>query len=155
MFVPAPRVVCTSKSPGNKAETIAAETMAAIICVTNKRPPRTQVSAPIRHIPSVTAGLNSPPLILKNVHAFTASEKPKAKEIYNTLEISVVVVITPELLVVFAICVAAKAKNRNRNVPRNSPKTATTWPREPLGRCLRKGSRAAALASSMSALLAV
>ena len=33
-----------------------------------------------------TAGLNKPPLILKKTHAFTASEKPKLKLMYNNSE---------------------------------------------------------------------
>lgn len=35
---------------------------------------------------SLTAGLNKPPLILKKTQAFTASENPKLKLMYNNSE---------------------------------------------------------------------
>ena len=34
----------------------------------------------------LTAGLNSPPLILKKAHTFTAKLNPKASEIYSKFE---------------------------------------------------------------------
>ena len=125
VFVPADKVVCTAKSPGKRAETTAAEHIAPTICERKRRPPRDQVKAPIKHMPSVTAGLNNPPLILKNVHALTANEKPKASAMYSSLETSELAVTIAEVSVVFAICVAANAKKRKRKVPTNSPRTAT------------------------------
>jgi hypothetical protein len=39
--------------------------------------PRNQGSAPMRHIPKVTAGLKRPPEMRKKTQAVTAREKPK------------------------------------------------------------------------------
>lgn len=144
-----PKVVCTVNGPGSRAETTAAAHMAPSIWVTNKSPPRSHVRAPIKHMPSVTAGLKRPPLIRKKVHAFTANENPNANEMNSSLLISELSVTVPWLLV-FAIWVAPNAKKRKRKVPMNSPSTATKCPREPHGRYFRKGSRAATLESSIS-----
>ena len=96
MDVPDERVVRTFNSPGNSPMTTAAAAMAPAICVKIIKKPLIHGTAPIRHIPNVTymyqlrktvfawtcsntAGLKRPPLIRKNVHAFTANEKPKAR----------------------------------------------------------------------------
>jgi hypothetical protein len=54
----------------------------------------------------------------KKIQTLTASEKPNASEMYNS---------APKFMGLFprrllATCVAAKAKNRKRKVPTNSPK---------------------------------
>jgi hypothetical protein len=78
-----------------------------------------------------TAGLNSPPLIRKNIHALTIRLNPKDKEIYsNVAGLSPVAAPVVELSAVcgapmLATCVPPKAKKRNRVVPTNSPITAT------------------------------
>lgn len=61
----------------------------------------------------------------KNTQALTASENPKANEMYSRLAVLGVGAMLPSLRAVLATCVAAKAKNRNMNVPTNSPISAT------------------------------
>lgn len=80
--VPPPSVVCTFSLPGNMQLTSAAAVKPPKICATNSSAPLIHGSAPIRHMPKVTAGLNRPPLILKKTQAFTAREKPKHNEMY-------------------------------------------------------------------------
>lgn len=73
----------------------------------------------------LTTGLNNPPEILKNAHALTAREKPKAREINSKLEESGVCVSEPSAVAgaaALATWVAAKAMKRNINVPPNSPR---------------------------------
>lgn len=72
----------------------------------------------------LTAGLNKPPEILKNAHAFTASENPNASEMKSRLAESglwVKVASAVAGAAALATCVAAKAKNKNMKVPPNSP----------------------------------
>jgi hypothetical protein len=45
---------------------------------------RTHPMAPIKAMPSVTAGLNSPPDTRKKTHALTARLKPNASEMYES-----------------------------------------------------------------------
>ena len=68
----------------------------------------------------LTAGLKSPPLTRKKIQTLTASENPNASEMYINDPISMSRL--PRRLL--AVCVAAKAKKRNRKVPMNSPKKA-------------------------------
>ena len=68
----------------------------------------------------LTAGLKSPPLTRKKIQTLTASENPNASEMYINDPISISWL--PRRLL--AVCVAAKAKKRNRKVPMNSPKKA-------------------------------
>ena len=75
--VPCDNDVCTFSVPGNNGLLIAAAAMAPSICDMKSKIPLTYGNAPTRHIPSVTAGLPRPPLILKKAHALTAKEKPK------------------------------------------------------------------------------
>ena len=76
----------------------------------------------------------TPPLILKNTQALTAKLKPKASEMYsNVLAFGIcerppdgcdcVPAVTADAALL-ATWVAAKAKNRNIKVPRNSPTMA-------------------------------
>ncbi|KAL8731250.1 MAG: hypothetical protein Q9181_004350 [Wetmoreana brouardii] len=88
----------------------------------------TQVSFIAAHVLRVQiepAGLNSPPLILKNTHAFTAKEKPKLKLIYNKEAGSGADDTTASGTLVLATWVPEKAKKRKRKVPANSPAMAT------------------------------
>lgn len=139
--VPAPRFVVTVRGPGNRHETTAAAEMAPHSWAKNKSSPLKYVTAPTRHIPSVTAGLNVPPLILKNTRALTASENPKHSAMNSTLFVVEEEVVVAPLPVVLATWVPERAKNRKRNVPTNSPAVATMWAREPWGKMWRRGIR--------------
>ena len=75
--VPAPKDVRTLSWPGNRTSTMPAAVMPPMIWERKMRPPRTQGIAPTRHMPKVTAGLKSPPLILKKTQALTPRLKPK------------------------------------------------------------------------------
>jgi hypothetical protein len=87
-----------------------------------------------------TAGLNKPPLILKKAHTLTSKLNPytNAVKIFCwllgppfTIERSLawfVIMIWPE-----------NEKNRNMNVPTNSPDAATIWPSKVLTRFLAAG----------------
>jgi hypothetical protein len=70
--------------------------------------------------------LKSPPLIRKKTQTLTQRLKPKASAIYSkTLALG-----SPagaSAAIMLAICVAANAKNKNRNVPTNSPRKAMKW----------------------------
>ena len=59
--VPILNAVRTSSGPGNSTLTTAAAAMAPRTCDTARSTPRIYGNAPTRHIPSVTAGLKSPP----------------------------------------------------------------------------------------------
>jgi len=48
------------------------------------RTARIHPTEPIRAMPSVTAGLNSPPDTRKNTHALTARLKPNASAMYES-----------------------------------------------------------------------
>lgn len=68
----------------------------------------------------------SPPLILKKTQALTANENPKARLMYNSTLVLGTCVRDPSLVsapaaAALATWVAEKAKNKNRNVPMNSP----------------------------------
>ena len=76
-LVSPPSVVCTFNTPGNIHSTSALATILPRIWLMKRRTPRNQGSAPIRHIPKVTAGLKRPPLMRKKTQALTAREKPK------------------------------------------------------------------------------
>lgn len=70
-----------------------------------------------------TAGLNKPPLMRKKTQTVTASENPKAREMYindarSMFELPLI------FRTLFATWVPAKAKNRKRNVPTSSPRNA-------------------------------
>lgn len=79
--------------------------------------------------------LNSPPETRENTHALTASEKPNAKLIYSSCSGEPRASPVPFLALaeMFATCVPAKAKKRNRPVPMYSPRMATMWPRMGVG----------------------
>ena len=84
----------------------------------------------------LTAGLNKPPLILKNAHTFTARLKPKANEMYSKFEeFGNCDSEAPSVggAAALATCVAAKAMNRNMNVPANSPRKAMSSLRTAFG----------------------
>lgn len=138
-----PRVVETFMGPGNRADTTPAEAIDPSICEMKTRSPLNQPTAPMRHMPRVTlrqvslissrtgrhvhtAGLKRPPVMRKKTHAFTASEKPKARLMYSKAEVLGACVkdpLVPPVLEVEALAtwVAAKAKKRNKKVPVNSP----------------------------------
>jgi hypothetical protein len=80
--VPPANPVLNVTGPGKRAETMAADAMPPRICDTKSQSPLHQGTAPTMHIPNVTAGLKSPPEIRKKTQALTASEKPKASEMY-------------------------------------------------------------------------
>lgn len=67
----------------------------------------------------LTAGLKAAPVTRENAQAFTIKLNPKASAIYSKLLVDG----NPAALAgaVLATCVAAKAKNKNRKVPTNSP----------------------------------
>jgi hypothetical protein len=67
--VPPPSEVCTFRPPGNIHCTSALATIPPRIWLRNSSPPRIHGSAPIRHMPRVTAGLNKPPLMRKKTQA--------------------------------------------------------------------------------------
>lgn len=77
--VPPPNVVLTFSGPGNSALTTPALAIEPSSWLTTTKPARTHGTAPIKAIPSVTAGLNKPPLMRKNTHAFTARLNPKTR----------------------------------------------------------------------------
>jgi hypothetical protein len=67
--------------------------------------------------------LNRPPDILKNAHAFTASENPNASDMKSKLEELGVCVKEPSRVAgaaALATWVAANAMNKNIKVPPNS-----------------------------------
>jgi hypothetical protein len=84
----------------------------------------------------LTAGLNNPPLTLKNTHTFTISENPKLNAIKSRTLVSGACVMLPpccpavDLSVAvadaLATCVPPNAKKRNINVPANSAAAATS-----------------------------
>lgn len=95
--------VVTLSGPGNSAETTAADAILPRICEMKTKTARCQLTAPIKAMPSVTAGLKRPispcqplleelygvsvflpPLILKKTHALTAKLKPNAREMYKS-----------------------------------------------------------------------
>ena len=92
----------------------------------------------------LTAGLKSPPLILKNTQAFTASENPNERLMYRSCAgffcWTVVTTMSPVFVFdeILATCVPANAKNRKDMVPMSSPITATVWPRTLVGRRRRR-----------------
>jgi len=73
----------------------------------------------------------------KKIQTLTASEKPKASEMYSSDWRSIG--LSPRRLL--ATCVAANAKNRNRKVPTNSPMQAMKRLRALLGSHEKPGSR--------------
>lgn len=78
----------------------------------------------------LTAGLNIPPLTLKNTQTLTIKLSPNAKLIYAIWSrLGAPAAPTRGRLSVFAfaVCTAAKEKNKNRKVPVNSPIMATKW----------------------------
>jgi hypothetical protein len=76
-LVPPPSVVWTLRAPGNMHCTSALAANPPRICAMKRSPPLTQGRAPIKHMPKVTAGLKSPPLMRKKTQALTAKLKPK------------------------------------------------------------------------------
>ena len=108
--VPPPREVRTVRGPGRSALVMAAATIPPSSCTTTRRAPRkggivrmstrprvtfvSHLSDPyatihLRHFAicqTLTAGLNSPPLIRKNTPALTASENPKLKAMYDKVD---------------------------------------------------------------------
>jgi hypothetical protein len=100
------------------------------------REARIHPSEPIKAMPSVTAGLKSPPDTRKKTHALTARLKPNASAMYESEDVLGACVIPPSPLppvaaelvlpppaspaeAALATWVAEKAKKRNRNVPTN------------------------------------
>lgn len=84
---------------------------------------RRGLTAPIRTVPRVTAGLNNPPLTRKKTQALTTREKPNAREMKRSFSRS-----GPEAVLApaeFATWVPKKAKKRKKKVPTNSPDVAT------------------------------
>lgn len=82
-----------------------------------------------RLIESLTAGLKSPPLILKKIQTLTASEKPKDNAIYCSVvafgawvidELAFIASFVVASAASLATCVPTKAKKRNMNVPLSS-----------------------------------
>ena len=78
----------------------------------------------MRAIPSVTAGLNRPPLTRKKTHALTAKLNPNMRLMYASVFALATCVKLPSAVsappvAAFATCVPLKAKKRNRNVPTN------------------------------------
>jgi hypothetical protein len=166
-----PRVVRTFRSPGNMHWTKPAAAIPPRIWVINNKRPRTQGNAPIRHMPNVTcasdvsmltsyrdrriksltAGLNKPPLIRKNTHAFTASEKPKHSAMYCSccgLLPASATVAPPDDGMLLATCVPDKAKYKKSTVPTNSPHMAIKWLRMLSGTRCMKGRRSSESVSS-------
>jgi len=82
MDIPPPRLVRTVSGPGNRAEQMAAAVMPPRIWAKAGNTPRTQGRAPMRHIPRVTAELNSPPLIQKKIQLKRSRKKGR----YITIE---------------------------------------------------------------------
>lgn len=149
--------------------------MAPSISATKTRPARSQLMAPIMARLRVTAGLNSPvkiqtsvtssrfvlgqvhhqpPLIRKKTQTLTAKLNPKASEIYSNTGIFGTPGSDPSGLTaapaaaVLATCVAVNAKNRNMNVPMNSPTMATKWLRNLFGKKPMPGTRSSFLFGS-------
>ena len=135
IVVPADNVVLTFRSPWNSTLTNPAAAIPPHNWTINSNTPLTQEIAPINTIPTVTAGLNKPPLMRKNTHALAAREKPKLSDMYKSWEgffcCTVVITVLPVLVFeeMLATCVPAKAKNKNAIVPTNSPSMATVCPR--------------------------
>ena len=86
----------------------------------------------------LTAGLNKPPLTRKKIHILIASERPNANEMYRRVAR---LGASESFGTVLATCVAEKAKNRNKNVPMNSPSMDTIWRRSLLESHLTSGGR--------------
>ena len=72
----------------------------------------------------------------KNTHTLTARLKPNESAMYSKTETLALngAVRGVVAAIMFATCVPEKAKNRNKNVPTNSPKKATTSLRTFCGR---------------------
>jgi hypothetical protein len=142
--VPPPKLVCTANGPGNIQLTRAAAVNPPKICTIKSRKPRSHGSAPIRHMPNVTAGLKRPPLIRKNTHALTAREKPKERAMYwsccGLAPVSSTVRPADDRIIL-AVWQPDSAKNRNRTVPTYSPHMAMKWLRIPSGILCEKGRR--------------
>jgi hypothetical protein len=83
----------------------------------------------------LTAGLNSPPLTLKNTHTLTIRLKPKIRLMYSSTLVSgacvMLLLACPDVVrllyvaAVLATLVPPNAKNRNMKVPANSAAAAT------------------------------
>jgi hypothetical protein len=92
----------------------------------------------------LTAGLNNPPLTLKNTQTLTIKLNPNIKLMYsNTLVFGACVMLFPVcpdvatslyIAAVFATLVPPNAKKRNMNVPANSAAAATSSLRQRLGK---------------------
>lgn len=67
----------------------------------------------------LTAGLKAPPVTLTKAQTFTIRLKPKAKAMYSRLLVEGSFAALAGA--VLATCVPAKAKNKNKKVPTNSP----------------------------------
>jgi hypothetical protein len=83
--------------------------------------------APTIIMPSVTAGLNRPPLMRKNTQAFTINDMPKTSAMYMILLgfALKLAALAPSGGAVLTTLVPPSAKSRNMNVPTNSPMHAT------------------------------
>jgi hypothetical protein len=126
-LVSPPSVVCTFKAPGNMHSTSALATMPPRIWLRKSRTPRNQGSAPMRHMPKVTAGLNNPPEMRKKTQAVTAREKPNERAMYCSccaLEPSSATVRPAEEGTVLATWAPLRARRRKRDLPTNSPVVA-------------------------------
>lgn len=145
-----PSVVLTFIGPGNNAETSPALAILPKSCATTTTPALTHLTAPMSAIPSVTAGLNNPPLTLKNTHALTARLNPNTKLMYSSV-LALGIWLKPPCCVsapeaaALATWVPLKAKKRKRKVPTNSPMKAMMWLRSLLGRKPMPGMRSSFL----------
>lgn len=75
--------------------------------------------------PKLTAGLNSPPLILKKTQTLIAKLKPNTSAIYNSWVSCGPWPFGLGFVCKAAVCVPPNAKKRKRKVPTNSPRKAT------------------------------
>lgn len=77
----------------------------------------------------------------KKTQMLAASENPKPKAMKSRSDVFGVLVVELLATVVFATCAAERAKNRNENVPTNSPSMAMKWFLTLVGIQLVQGSR--------------
>lgn len=127
-LVSAESVVLTLSCVGNMTETRKLAKILPEICATNSKKNLTGDMAFVNNIANVTAGLNRPPEMRKNIHTLTMREKAKTRAIYcstggeNPVSAPVVVLLSEVSWVpMLATCVPEKAKKRNMVVPTNSP----------------------------------
>lgn len=81
-LVPALKVVLTFKGVGNMTLTRKLANILPASCAIKSRLNLTGVIAFVNNIAKVTAGLNNPPEIRKNIQTLTMSEKAKTRAMY-------------------------------------------------------------------------